>query len=255
MKKLLFILPLAAYLFLLTACQEPTPKPTEWIDLVTAIETQGKVSLVQDDSTVLTIVDGYTGYKPKATRQRVVVIYSYVDENKQAKTANVKLLSYKEILTKGLTPITTEHQADSVGKSKIGVYEVWTSQGYLNVDFGYWYSGSGAAHNISLAQNTYTKYPTNDTIYLEFRHNHNNDAMGYYGRGMASFDLSSLKSHITDSAVMKIKIINYAKDFAISPASQGKDHSILRTLYADKWLDRTKSEVLEVKEVTLNTAQ
>ncbi|MDR0371226.1 MAG: NigD-like protein [Prevotellaceae bacterium] len=148
-----------------------------------------------------TAASAYTDYRPKDST-RILANYTILADVKNASyDYDVKLNEVYEVLTKPIFNITPEIE-DSIGNDPVGVRQMWTGCDYLNVEFVYY--GAYRTHFINLvpAEVAEVKNPEAGHVYLEFRHNANNDSPRMLYGGYVSFELASLKKHAETDKLM-----------------------------------------------------
>ena len=152
----------------------------------------------------------FSYYRP-ADGQRIIASYSILSVNGDNNLYNhkVSLNDVYEVLTKNIFKITTATQ-DSIGNDPININDMWVGSDFLNVEFNY--QGQNQTHYINLVSDS-TKTYTDGKVYLEFRHNANNDYPMFWKWGIVSFNLKSLQPlAVADSVNMVI----HTKEFGAS---------------------------------------
>ena len=119
--------------------------------------------------------------------RRVRVLFSVVQENAEGfeAIATIHSLAFVQVLP--ILRLSPEKEPQW-GNDSIGVESIWIGSHYLNFSF-YVYADS-KMHSVNLLQ---TKSAENDSIYLEIRHNANEDFPAYRKKGIISFDLEDLE--------------------------------------------------------------
>jgi len=154
---------------------------------------------------------------------RVYVQFTMVNEDdSEMDSIEVELKFMDDILYKSITL-----QDSALGNDPIYVSEdaIWASSynDILNIPFSF--DGGGVTHLVNLYLDSIC--PTEDTLFMEFRHNANADAFHNRIGGLVSFDLSLMKDYLADKDSL-IYIIDI---------NRGHTHS-----YIDQWQGVYKSE-------------
>lgn len=129
--------------------------------------------------------------------QRVRILFSIVEENSEGFDIAATIHSLVFIQVSSIMPFSSEKELD-LGNDSLGIESIWIGRHYLNLSF-YVYAES-KSHSINLVQ---TKPLENDTIFLEIRHNANNDFPAYKKKGIVSFDIKELESYKPLNLVIK----------------------------------------------------
>lgn len=123
------------------------------------------------------------GYKVK-DGQRAHVWMDLLDEKVSGYDYNARIMYIRDILTKGIIPITEATQ-DSIGNDPVNITNVWFGGGYLNIEFQLLGTNNPSdPHMINLVRDENAgEEKTDGYINLEFRHNLNGDYPHeiYYG--------------------------------------------------------------------------
>lgn len=196
-------------MLVLTGCFDDNENSDKyWVDIATVENPDQKNEFFfrLDNNTLMwTEASVLANYKP-ADGQRIIANYTILSNKKATGLYDydVRINDIYEVLTKGIFSVTPATQ-DSIGNDSIYVEEksVWVGSNYLNVEF--LYQGYNKTHFINLVVDSLKTY-NDGKIHLEFRHNANNDEPVYNQRGVASFDLSTLKNNLADSVNLAIHI-------------------------------------------------
>lgn len=175
-----------------------------WIDIGT-VENPEKESaffINLDDGTRLwTAASNFVNYRPD-DGQRIIANFTILSD-KTAYDHDIKLNDVYEVLTKPIFQITPETE-DSIGNDPIKVRNIWIGNEYLNIEFLYY--GEYKTHFINLVPAEKEK-PEEGNVYLEFRHNDNDDFKTWIYKGYVSFDIRSLKENSTlDKLILNIAV-------------------------------------------------
>ena len=217
MKKNILILAVALALpIIFHSCSNNDAEEPIYYGIATVVNPDSIVnfSFVHDNGNSLKVTESGLSdknYKP-ADGKRIIPYYSYLSNNEESSTKNVRLLDIYEVLTKGIfefTSETTQEVRDSIGDHPIKMLDIWVGSHYLNTEFMYLVNGSTIiGHYINLVSDK-TKTYDDGKIHLEFRHNDNKDYPAYRSQGIASFDLRPLQSQGTDSVKLVIHVNEY----------------------------------------------
>lgn len=162
-----------------------------WLSIATARPiSDSSFYLTLDDST--TLWPGaplYINYQP-VKPQRVQINYTKLGDNFEGYDHVIKLNSIDTILTKSISE-NLDTQNDSIyGTDPVEITAMWVGDGFLNIEFKTYFSGS-IKHFVNLIPAT---IDNKDPYKLEFRHNAIGDQSSYLRYGFVAFDLSSLPS-------------------------------------------------------------
>ena len=160
-----------------------------------------------DDSSRLYVSEtNFLNYRP-TDKQRIIANYQILPNTADSTNYdyNVKLRDVYEVLTKEIFEISAETE-DSIGNDYISIESIWVGSHYLNVEFVY--PGTDKMHFINLVSDSTKTYDDNKT-HLEFRHNSNGDYPGNNQWGLASFNLKSLETSISDT----LELVIHTKEF------------------------------------------
>lgn len=183
-----------------------------WVSIATARPiSDSSFYLTLDDST--TLWPGaplYINYQP-VKPQRVQINYTKLGDNFEGYDHVIKLNSIDTILTKSISE-NLDNQNDSIyGTDPVEITAMWVGDGFLNIEFKTYFSGS-IKHFVNLIPAT---TDNKDPYKLEFRHNALGDQSSYLRYGFVAFDLSSLPS--TDGKdvqlIIKTKTFEGTKEF------------------------------------------
>jgi hypothetical protein len=145
-----------------------------------------------------TAASAYADYRPK-DGTRILANYTILsDAENSTYDHDVKLNEVYEVLTKPIFEITPETE-DSIGNDPVEVRQMWIGRDYLNVEFVYY--GAYRTHFINLVP-AEMKNPEEGHVYLEFRHNANNDSPRMLYGGYVSFELGLLKENADAGKLM-----------------------------------------------------
>ena len=138
--------------------------------------------------------NGKTAYnvEPKTSREyeegdRIWLHYSFLPDIKSGYDFAIRVNGSSKITKSKLLPV----KADTIGDFKndpIQFESAWIGSHYLNMQF--YMDFKSEPHQIALI--TDSKKLKNDSIWIYFRHDINNDPPGYANHVIASFDLKEL---------------------------------------------------------------
>lgn len=138
--------------------------------------------------------------------QRMRIRYKILTDNTSSFDHTVRLYDAVNINLSGIL-LMTEEDEERFGDDPIGIESLWITGDYLNLSF-YFYANT-EQHYISLVRNTTVTYPDDEAVYLEIRHNANNDFPAYRKKGIVSFDIRSVKDEGVCSRNIEIKVNEY----------------------------------------------
>jgi hypothetical protein len=174
-----------------------------WVSIATARPiSDNSFYLTLDDST--TLWPGaplYIYYQP-VKPQRVQINYTKLGDNFEGYDYVIKLNSLDTILTKPLSENLGAKNDSVYGTDPVEITAIWVGDGFLNIEFKTYFSGS-VSHFVNLLPAT---ADNEDPYKLEFRHNAMGDQYSSSRRryGFVAFDLSSLPN--TDGKDVKLLI-------------------------------------------------
>ena len=184
-----------------------------WETIATAYPVSGNsYYLMFDNGEKIGVAASNVTYLPKAN-QRIYLNFTYLSDSTNGFDHLVKVNWLAEILTKEVIDLTFENQ-DSIGNDPVKIHSLWIGDDYLNIYFGYNY-GKQSTHYINLVNNTIPDpYPSEGgEIYLEFRHNKNDDPEWYGKNGYAAFDLRKYKEEAITKGKDSLKFVIGVLDF------------------------------------------
>lgn len=209
MKKFLLLTMLAASL-MFTGCDDDDDGYSlndQWIALTTVVRpTPSSVFFLRLDGGEVLWAAAPIGFPeyPYPTGQRLLTNYTYLGQAPADAPYNYNVLvnGVRELLTKGVTTITTDAQLDSVGNTPyVNIPAVDIGYDYLNVDFRI--RVNHYRHMLSLVVDKRPAAPPflqNDTVYMSLHQNAFGDTGGRVIRDVACFNLSSLQQYANSGA-------------------------------------------------------
>jgi hypothetical protein len=201
--KTLHSLLLASSLFILFSCNKEEP---QYYSALGVISIQNDSTIIEtDDNESLLVLNRANPGAGFEHHDRVIADFSLaggIKPNGIDYLINIQHL--EKVLTKPVKELNAQNN-DSIGNDPMSVRSIWLAKDFLNLNFGFY--GGYQTHYINLI-----RYPGEipiDTVQLEIRHNDKDDSGYYPMNGFVSFDLSSLRSTVADSLVIKVT----AKEF------------------------------------------
>ncbi|MDR2921120.1 MAG: NigD-like protein [Tannerella sp.] len=169
-------------------------------------ENSNNYSLVLDDGTTLWPAANHAPwYTPKAN-QRAIVYYTILSDYFQGYDHAIMVRDISDILTKfPAENLGSEGNDEEYGTDPVEILDMWIGDGYLNVWFGFNYSGK-VKHFMNLVQ----RQDINTPYYFEFRHNAYDDTGNSGQKGLVAFNLSSL--NIEEEVTLTIKVNTFEGD-------------------------------------------
>lgn len=170
---------------------------------------QGTYSLTLDNGTTLWPAASNMIYKPKSN-QRVFLNYTLLSGETGHFDHYIKVNYIRDILTKEVVELTPSNEKE-IGNDPIKILRLWEGDNYLNIHFGYNVGGGQIKHTVNLVRNTLNNQSRDENkIFLEFRHNSNNDIQKYGEDGYVAFDLKpfQIKSKKSVDFIIKVKDYN-----------------------------------------------
>jgi hypothetical protein len=149
-------------------------------------------------------------YTPKE-KHRALVFYTILSDAFQGYDHAVKVLNIEDVLTKPIAEDKGEENDSFYGNDPVKILDMWVGDDYLNVEFRFDYGGS-VKHFINLV-----KRDGVDTLnYFEFRHNAYQENTYASGKGIVSFDLSTLETDGEEiELTIHVKTFEGDKDYTI----------------------------------------
>ncbi len=193
MKKWIFILTLPLWLLVFSSCDTD-----EGYSLDKYSVNLATVKMIdQHAGTYYLLLDNRQKLWPAAQKvyftpeegNRVLANYTLLSDRVGGYDHYIRINSISKVLLKSVIELNQSNK-DSIGNNAVSIEDIWFSGKYLNVMFGYWGSGH-KTHFINLVNNTTVAHPMDNCIYLELRHNANNDAAVQRFHGLVSFDLAN----------------------------------------------------------------
>jgi hypothetical protein len=170
-----------------------------WVSIATARPiSDNSFYLTLDDST--TLWPGaplYINYQP-VKPQRVQINYTKLGDNFEGYDYAIKLNAIDTILTKTISENLGAKNDSVYGTDPVEITAIWVGDGFLNIEFKAYFSGS-VKHFVNLLS-----ADDKDAYNLEFRHNAMGDYSSHLRYGFVAFDLSSLPN--TDGKDVKLLI-------------------------------------------------
>jgi hypothetical protein len=201
--KTLHSLLLASSLLILFSCNKEEPQYYSALGVLSILN--DSTIIETDDNERLLVLNRANPGAGYSHHDRVIADFSLAGGVKPSGIDYlINLERLEKVLFKPVKVLTAEN-TDSIGNDPMDVRSIWLAKDFLNLNFGFY--GGNQTHYINLI-----RYPgeiPTDTVQLEIRHNDRDDS-GYYAlSGFVSFDLSSLRSTVADSLVIKVT----AKEF------------------------------------------
>lgn len=91
----------------------------------------------------------------------------------------------------------TEENKDEIGDDPINIYSLWASGKFLNIQFQF-FTGSERPHLLNLVTVENPKKQEDGYVYLEFRHNRNNNILLNNYLGIISFNIEDYLANTPD---------------------------------------------------------
>lgn len=155
---------------------------------------EGRPYFVWDNNERIWISNTLVPFGGLNTGERVIASFTLLSDSIDGFSHYARLNDYRRVLTKGVIELT-EANADSIGDSKVHIYDMWIGSDYLNVQFRM-FAPSTRKHMVNLVRNTTENYPDDGYIYLEYRYNDMGDVSGYFVPGIVSFKLDDIDKYI-----------------------------------------------------------
>lgn len=205
------ILLICSFLFLFSGCSDDDGyslgKFVINLATVNPSENGRDYYLTLDNGTTLWPASSNVYYKPEEN-QRVWVNYTLLSDSISGFDHYVKINNIQNILTKNVIDMTSANEQE-IGNDPIIIESGWIGDNYLNIHFGY-NIGREAKHTVNVIRNASTNISSNnDTIFLELRHNSNNDPGRYPTSYYGAFNLRRFQQNTQKTVPIVIK----AKDF------------------------------------------
>lgn len=139
--------------------------------------------------------------------QRAFILFKELDEKIAGYDYNVEVKKVEPILTKDIINLTTEN-IEEIGDDRINATHMWIAQGYLTIEFQYLGTHTkDKMHFLNLVINkTLTEKEDDEYIYLEFRHNAEDDTPDRPGEGYVSFKLKEIEPLLEGKKGLKIRV-------------------------------------------------
>jgi hypothetical protein len=176
------------------------------------------------------VTDGGEDLWPAATNvapgsledgMRILINYTILGEDPNGQyDYYVKVNGISELLTKPIfnfDETTTQAVKDSIGNNAVFITDAWFTGDYLNVQFEYG-GGPGYIHFINLVKDTEDLTSENGEIILELKHNKNGDPYNYLQWGIASIDISELKTEGQSSVELILRSLNKSGELVYTDA-------------------------------------
>lgn len=113
-----------------------------------------------------------------------------------------------KILVKDPVLLTDENRQE-IGDDAISVSEIWDTDGYLNFRFQF-YSGGDKTHYLNLVTVGESGQIVNGYLYVEFRHNANDDTELYPYNGIVSFRTDGIKADNPSLKGLFVRVKTYS---------------------------------------------
>ncbi len=217
MKKLWFMLPLLAMVFL-NSCNDDEGYSLGDYWLASA-------TFMADSNYYYIQTDAGKALFPSATNipankhedgNRILVSYTILQDAPAESKYDylVKINGTSDILTKGIfsfTAETTQEVKDSIGHNAVTIRDTWFTNDFLNVEFEY--GGGSRIHYISLVKDETEALTDDGAVILELKHNTNGDPYNYLQWGIASFDISELQQEGQDSISIFVRALGKNQEY------------------------------------------
>lgn len=139
---------------------------------------------------------------------RVVAYFTLIEDEEPAGIDYIIDIYYlEEIIVKDIV-VYDSTTTDTLGNDELGINGISVVKDFLDVSFSF--LGGRSKHYINLARPEGEL--RTDTIYLELRHEDNNDPGVEFLDAFVSFDLTSLQNEVADSVILRIKAHDYDDD-------------------------------------------
>lgn len=139
---------------------------------------------------------------------RLYVEFTFDSEEPQGYDGKIDIFYLYKILVKDPVHLTAEN-SNEIGDDYIFVSEIWATDKYLNFRFQY-FSGGDKTHYINLVTVDEPKKTEDGYLYVEFRHNANNDVEQYPYNGIVSFNTDKLLSENPSLKGLIIRMKTYS---------------------------------------------
>ena len=160
---------------------------------VTTVEGSGVLDyyILTDDSTKLVPIDTEDLYAAE-DNDRVYVSFSTKDDQLGQDEMEITVVGVSVLETKDLLTVSGE-PADSLGSASVQVSDgaVWQSNNLLNMFYTIDVSGN-KVHSLNLVYFPDSFATVDGGVYLELRHNDNDDFASYQYTGYIGFDMASI---------------------------------------------------------------
>jgi hypothetical protein len=196
--KILLLLPLLMLAF--TSCMKDEVQIQYYYTIGNMKITSDSSIIETDAGTRFLVVNPYQSDEIK-NGDRVLAYFTFVNQSAPVGIDTlIDIYSLNKILVKPVF-VYDSVNSDSIGNDDIYLKGVDIVKNYLNLNFSF--LGGQTTHLINLARPEGEL--RTDTIDLEIRHQRNNDPGYVEIDAYVSFDLTSLKSDVADSVVLRIK--------------------------------------------------
>lgn len=160
---------------------------------VTTVEGNGVLDyyFLTDDSTKLIPIDAEDLYEAEDD-DRVYVTFSTEDDQLGQDEMEISVISVSVLQTKDLLTVYGE-PSDTLGSASVQVSDgaVWQSNNLLNMIYTIDVSGN-KVHSLNLVYFPDSSIVVDGRVYLELRHNDNDDIASYQYNGYIGFDMESI---------------------------------------------------------------
>lgn len=143
------------------------------------------------------------GFRP-VDGKRVFVLFNPLYDDFEGYDMAVKVENITPVLTKQVEELTEENEQE-FGNDPIAVLKknIWIANGYMNVIYKQ-NTSVYEPHLVSLVHNTLVESDDDGYVHLEIRYNTFNDLSGWWGKGLASFNLNTVD--FTGKKGLKLKL-------------------------------------------------
>ncbi|WP_080905584.1 NigD-like protein [Parabacteroides sp. Marseille-P3160] len=191
-----------------------------WVEVATVYqEGDDWYSLTLDDGTTLWPASPL--YRPAGLKynQRVLVDYTILSDSMSGFDHYIKVNALQKILTKEVAENKGVENDSIYGTDPVKIYNLWTGDGFLNIDFGF-NAGGGVSHFVNLLQDSTSSA---SPYAFEFRHNAYDDHASYGQRGLVAFKLPDFETGEEEiTLLIKVKTFEGEKEYELVYTPQRK---------------------------------
>ena len=194
MRRLFFALIIGALAVFSTSCLDDNndTTPPQYLELgITRLGAADQMQVFTDSELTLQFASFPADYD-FAENTRVMIKYSVKEQGGDSDAYDylVDVFSIQDVVSKDIIELNAENR-DTIGNDQIFINDVWISGGYLNVDFSFY--GNDKVHSINVVKDPEEQTDNPSELYLQVRHDAQNDEMLHRYRGLISFYLEPLQ--------------------------------------------------------------